>query len=106
MGHDLFLIEPLAYHNAIIFERYGFNYIRGHQEMVRINEEFRPQGEIHGKLSDLSVFRPKMLGKRYEDDHGQFMMVFWVIHFPGFKCTSVLASILTSTLSLIHLGEV
>ncbi len=85
MGHDLFLIEPLAYHNAIIFERYGFNYIRGHQEMVRINEEFRPQGEIHSKLSDLSVFRSK---NAWETVRGRS----WAIHdgilghpFSGFQ---------------------
>lgn len=59
MGHDLFLIEPLAYHNAIVFERYGFSYIRGHQEMVRINKEFQPEGELYRKLSDKSVFRPE-----------------------------------------------
>lgn len=85
MGHDLFLIEPLAYHNAIIFERYGFNYIRGHQEMVRINQEFRPKGEIHSKLSDLSVFRPK---NAWETVRGRS----WAIHdgilghpFSGFQ---------------------
>src|SRR5690606_13801806 len=29
MSHDLFLIEPLSYHNAVAFERYGFNYTHG-----------------------------------------------------------------------------
>lgn len=57
MGHDLFLIEPLAYHNAIVFERYGFNYLRGYQEMVRIDREFRPGGELHQKLTPDRVFR-------------------------------------------------
>ena len=57
MGHDLFLIEPLAYHNAWVFERYGFNYIRGYNEMCRIDREFRPGGEIHSKLSDQDIFR-------------------------------------------------
>jgi hypothetical protein len=57
MGHDLFLIEPLAYHNACVFERYGFNYIRGYQEMFRIDREFQPGGELHQKLSDKQVFR-------------------------------------------------
>jgi hypothetical protein len=59
MGHDLFLIEPLAYHNAIVFERYGFNYMRGHQEMIRIDQEFRAGGELNAKLSTDRVFRPK-----------------------------------------------
>jgi hypothetical protein len=57
MGHDLFLIEPLAYHNAIIFERYGFNYMRGYQEMLWINEAFHPAGEIYQKLSPGRPFR-------------------------------------------------
>lgn len=57
MGHDLFLIEPLAYHNAIIFERYGFNYMRGHKEMLRIDAAFRPGGEIYQKLSSDHPFR-------------------------------------------------
>ena len=57
MGHDLFMIEPLAYHNAISFERYGFNYMRGYQEMVRINQEFQPNGELFNRLSKTSVFR-------------------------------------------------
>lgn len=57
MGHDLFLIEPLAYHNAWVFERYGFNYIRGYKEMCSIDREFRPGGELHRKLSNNQVFR-------------------------------------------------
>lgn len=57
MGHDLFLIEPLAYHNAIVFERYGFNYIRGYREMARIHEEFQPDGELHRQLTPEKVFR-------------------------------------------------
>jgi len=57
MGHELFLIEPLAYHNAIVFERYGFNYIRGYQEMVRIDKEFHPSGELYAKLAVDRDFR-------------------------------------------------
>ena len=37
MGHTMFLIEPLAYHNAITFERYGFSYLYGRHEMGRIH---------------------------------------------------------------------
>lgn len=57
MGHEMFLIEPMAYHNAIVFERYGFNYIRGHQEMRRIHEEFQPGGELHYRLTPDNPFR-------------------------------------------------
>ncbi len=59
MGHDMFLIEPLAYHNAIVFERYGFNYLRGRKDMIEINDEFQPDGALHRKLreSEGNVFR-------------------------------------------------
>lgn len=57
MGHDLFFIEPLAYHNAIIFEKYGFNYLRGLSEMNHINREFLPDGEYHMRLDDSNPFR-------------------------------------------------
>jgi len=57
MGHDMFFIEPLAYHNAITFERYGFNYLRGRAEMNNIHEEFQPGGPLHFRLTDENVFR-------------------------------------------------
>jgi hypothetical protein len=46
MGLDIFFIEPLAYHNAIVFERYGFNYLRGLSEMERINQKFQINGGV------------------------------------------------------------
>ena len=57
LGHDLFLIEPLAYHNAIVFERYGFGYIRGRQDMERIHQEFQPGGPLQAKLTPENPFR-------------------------------------------------
>lgn len=57
MGHDIFFIEPLAYSNAIVFERYGFSYLRGHQEMIRIDREFRPGGTLHAELTPDNPFR-------------------------------------------------
>ena len=57
MGHELFLIEPLSYHNAIVFERYGFNYIRGLKDMHEIHAEFQPQRFLSGRLSEDSEFR-------------------------------------------------
>lgn len=57
MGQEMFFIEPLSYHNAIVFERYGFNYVRGYQEMVNINREFQPGGSLHMKLNAISPFR-------------------------------------------------
>jgi hypothetical protein len=57
MGHDMFLIEPLAYHNAITFERYGFYYLYGRKEMERIHLEFQPGGELHNRLDGSTPFR-------------------------------------------------
>jgi hypothetical protein len=54
----MFLIEPLAYHNAIMFERYGFGYIRGQRDMIQIHDEFQPGGMLHSKLSPEKSFRP------------------------------------------------
>ncbi len=58
MQHDLFLIEPQSYHNAISFERYGFNYVRGKQDMARIHAEFQPDGALHQQLTPANPFRP------------------------------------------------
>ena len=57
MGHTLFLIEPLAYHNAITFERYGFNYLRGLKSMQEIHTEFQLGGEIARRLNGSTPFR-------------------------------------------------
>lgn len=57
MGHDMFLIEPLAYHNAIVFERYGFAYVRGYREMMEIDKRFHLGGELHRKLDGTTPFR-------------------------------------------------
>lgn len=57
MGHELFFIEPLFYHNAIIFERYGFAYSRGFQKMKTIHKEFCPGGSLHAKLDGSTPFR-------------------------------------------------
>lgn len=57
MGHNMFLIEPLAYHNAIVFERYGFNYSRGLQDMKEIHESFQAGGYLYHRLNGSSRFR-------------------------------------------------
>ena len=57
MGHALFFIEPLFYHNAIAFERYGFAYARGLARMRAIHEGFQPGGELHARLNGDSPFR-------------------------------------------------
>lgn len=58
MGHALFFIEPLFYHNAITFERYGFAYSRGQQKMRSIHHGFQPGGALHARLDGSTPFRP------------------------------------------------
>jgi len=57
LGHDMYFAEPLYYHNAIIFERYGFAYQSGKRLMERIQSEFTDDGECAKKLDGSSVFR-------------------------------------------------
>ncbi len=58
LGHDLYFVEPLYYHNAVIFERYGFAYQQGRKLMERIHNGFAGGGEFVGRL-DGSAFRCK-----------------------------------------------
>jgi acetoin utilization protein AcuC len=41
LGHDLYFVEPLYYHNAVIFERYGFAYQVGKRLMEGIQTGFQ-----------------------------------------------------------------
>jgi hypothetical protein len=57
LGHELYFVEPLYYHNAVIFERYGFAYQAGRRQMERIHAGFQEGGEYYGRLDDLNLFR-------------------------------------------------
>jgi hypothetical protein len=61
LTHTLYFVEPLSYHNAIIFERYGFNYQQGISLMERIQQGFQPSGEFYKLMDGSSPFRdPEM----------------------------------------------
>ncbi len=57
LGHDMFFAEPLYYHNAVIFERYGFAYEKGRRFMERIQAGFAPGGELTSRLDGSTPFR-------------------------------------------------
>jgi len=57
LGHELYFVEPLYYHNAVIFERYGFAYQMGKRQMDSIQAGFQPGGELRQKLDSSSPFR-------------------------------------------------
>jgi len=57
LGHELYFVEPLYYHNAVIFERYGFAYQMGKRQMERIHSGFQEGGEFCQKLDNSNPFR-------------------------------------------------
>lgn len=58
LGHDMCYVEPLYYHNAVIFERYGFAYQMGKRRMEAIHAGFQEEGELYQRLDDSNPFRP------------------------------------------------
>ncbi len=57
LGHDMYFVEPLYYHNAVIFERYGFAYQMGKRLMDSIQVGFQPGGDISALLDGSTPFR-------------------------------------------------
>jgi hypothetical protein len=57
LGHDLYFADPLFYHNAILFERYGFCYEKGRKLMQRIQDGFAAGGDLIKKLDGSTPFR-------------------------------------------------
>ena len=57
MGHRFYFLEPLAYNSAILYERSGFEYLKGKEKMGWLDREFRPGGELHARLDGSTPFR-------------------------------------------------
>jgi hypothetical protein len=57
LGHDMYFVEPLYYHNAVIFERYGFAYQMGKRLMDSIQAGFQPGGDLLAHLDGSTPFR-------------------------------------------------
>jgi hypothetical protein len=57
LGHDYYLMEPLAYHNAILFERLGCNYVQGLRRTQWIHVAFQAGGLLHERLDGSTPFR-------------------------------------------------
>lgn len=57
LGHDMYFVEPLYYHNAVIFERHGFSYQMGRRRMEGIQLGFGSGGALSQKLDGSSPFR-------------------------------------------------
>ena len=57
LGHEVYFAEPLYYHNAVIFERYGFAYQMGRKRMEEYHVGFAEGGQYHALLNGSSPFR-------------------------------------------------
>jgi hypothetical protein len=56
IGHNLYFAEPLYYHNAILFEKYGFSYEKGRRLMERIQAGLQVNGDLHSNLDGTNPF--------------------------------------------------
>ncbi|NIV11867.1 MAG: hypothetical protein GWN62_11500 [Aliifodinibius sp.] len=72
LGQNRYFNEPLYYHNAIIFERYGFSYQMGKRKMASIHSKFLADDEVISKLGSTPFRRP-------EAQHSIFYRS-WAIH--------------------------
>lgn len=54
---EFYLVEPLFYHSALLYERHGCDYFIGRERMERIHEGFRPGADLCGRLDGSSPFR-------------------------------------------------
>lgn len=63
LGHDIYFIEPLQYHNALVFERYGFAYQQGRRLMETLHTRFSVDGDLLAKLDGSTPFRQPQAAK-------------------------------------------
>jgi hypothetical protein len=57
LGMQMIVAEPLTYDNAIRYEKYGFDYLRGKKLMIEIEREFQPGGRYFLRLDGSTPFR-------------------------------------------------
>ena len=57
LGREFYLVEPLFYHSAILYERRGCDYITGRDRMDEIHAGFQPGGRLYRRLDDRAPFR-------------------------------------------------
>jgi hypothetical protein len=57
VGYRFYFLEALSYNSAILYERGGFQYVKGKEKMEYIEREFRPGGVLHARLDGSTPFR-------------------------------------------------
>jgi len=63
IGAEVFLIEPLFYHSAVLYERHGCGYLLGHEVMDNLHGEFSEGGRLAAGLDGSSPFRAPEVGR-------------------------------------------
>lgn len=59
LGREFYLVEPLFYHSALLYERHGCDYFMGRERMDEIHAGFQPGGELWQRLDDSTPFRQR-----------------------------------------------
>ncbi len=59
LGLKSITTNAFFYHNAILWEKYGFTYFRGGKIMENIQKEFQPGGLFYERLDNSTPFRKK-----------------------------------------------
>lgn len=57
LGHEMYFVEPLFYHNAVNFERNGFAYQQGRRWMQSLNTRFSDGRDLLLRLDGSTPFR-------------------------------------------------
>jgi hypothetical protein len=57
LGREFYLVEPLFYHSALLYERHGCDYLMGRELMHEIDAAFRAGGALLPLLDDSTPFR-------------------------------------------------
>jgi len=57
LGIGILFVAPLAYHNAVKYEKYGFTYASGREELEWIHREFLPRGALRRRMDGTRPFR-------------------------------------------------
>ena len=73
LGREFYLVEPLFYHSAILYERRGCDYFIGRDRMEAIHAEFQPGEPLWRCLDDSTSFRRR-------GSEGSVRLRSWAIH--------------------------
>jgi hypothetical protein len=59
LGREFYLVEPLFYHSALLYERHGCDYFIGRDRMDEIHAGFSPGGKLLAGLDGSTPFRQR-----------------------------------------------